>query len=307
MNATDTANKSTEALMAANGRLKSILSGLNLQTGRTYTAINGLSLTRWNSAGQTDTCFYAPAIGIIVQGHKESLIGAEAFKYGELDCLVNGVDMPSISKILQAAPDKPLFAVSLNIERSLATELAAEIPPAKEPVGLQHHGVSVARVTADVLETFVRLVELLDRPEQAPLRAPLLVREIITRVLLGPQGAALRTIYTLGSHGNQVADAITWLRANYAGQLTVEALAERVGMATSTFHRQFKKVTSISPLQFQKCLRLYEAQRLMLTEDLDANNAGRAVGYENIQQFNREYKRMFGEPPLRDIKRLRKE
>lgn len=295
-----------EAMAASREKLREVTSRLTAKPGRTLTAIPGLSLTRWNDTEQTDTCFYAPAIGIIIQGQKKSLIGNEELEYGTLDCLVNGVDMPSISTILKATPEKPLFAVSLNIDRSLATELAAEIPPA---AGLNqpHLGVSVTRVEADVLEAFARLVELLDKPEQTPLRSPLLIREIITRILVSPQGPALRMLYTLGSHSNQVAEAITWLRDNYTQPLSVDALAGRVGMATSTFHRQFKKVTSISPLQYQKCLRLYEARRLMLSEDQDANNAGRTVGYENIQQFNREYKRMFGEPPLRDIKRLRKE
>lgn len=294
-----------EEAMATNERLKTMLYRMTSADGKLDTAVEGLTLTRWNDTSRTDCCFYVPSVGLIVQGRKESVIGNETFSYGALDCLVNGVDMPSISKIIEATPDKPLFAASLNIDRSIATELAAEIPP---PSGVVDPlGVSIAPVTFRMLDAFTRLVELLDRPEQIALRAPLLVREIITHVLLGPQGASLRKIFTLGSHSNQIAAAVTWLRSNYTAPMHVERLAEHVGMATSTFHRQFKLVTSISPLQFQKCLRLYEAQRLMLTEYMDASNAGRAVGYDNTQQFNREYKRMFGEPPLRDIKRLRKE
>lgn len=273
-------------------------------SGRFSTAVSGLILTRWNDVNQTDFCFYAPAIGLILQGRKESVIGSAKFTYGASDCLVNGVDMPSMSRIVEASADEPLLAVSFNIDRVLAMELAAEIPRGRGKND-SNSGVSVARVTPDVLDTFFRLVELLDKPEQIPFLAPLLVREFTARVLVGPQGESLRRIYTLGSHSNQIAEAITWLRDNYAEPLHIEALAEKIGMATSTFHRQFKKVTSLSPLQFQKSLRLYEAQRLMLSEDIDANSAGRAVGYENVQQFNREYKRMFGEPPHRDIKRLR--
>ena len=273
-------------------------------SGRFSTAVSGLILTRWNDVNQTDFCFYAPAIGLILQGRKESVIGSVKFTYGASDCLVNGVDMPSMSRIVEASADEPLLAVSFNIDRVLAMELAAEIPRGRGKSD-SNSGVSVARVTPDVLDTFFRLVELLDKPEQISLLAPLLVRELTARVLVGLQGESLRMIYTLGSHSNQIAEAITWLRYNYAQPLHIEALAEKIGMATSTFHRQFKKVTSLSPLQFQKSLRLYEAQRLMLSEDMDANSAGRAVGYENVQQFNREYKRMFGEPPRRDIKRLR--
>ena len=272
--------------------------------GRFLSAANGLVLTRWNDVNQTDYCFYAPAIGLILQGRKESVIGSEKFTYGALDCLVNGVDMPSMSRIIEATPENPLLAVSFNIDRALAAEVVAEMPPAPDD---GRPGVSVAKVTPDVLDAFSRLVDMLDKPEQAPFMTSLLIREIIGRVLVGPQGPALRMIHTRGTHSYQIAGAITWLRENYTTPLHVEALAGWAGMATSTFHRQFKKVTSISPLQFQKCLRLYEAQRLMLVEDMDANNAARAVGYDNIQQFTREYKRMFGEPPYRDIKRLRRE
>lgn len=293
-----------ENLIATNDRLKALLARMTTLEGRSATAVEGLTLTRWDDAATTDVCFYAPAVGVIAQGRKASLIGSASYVYGELDCLVNGVDMPSISKMLEATPDKPILAVSLNIDRSMAIELSASIPPASACVDAL--GISIARVSLNVLDAFVRLVELLDKPDHIRLRAPLLVREIISRILMGTQGAALRNIYTVGSHSNQVSEAVTWLRENYRLPLHVEALAAHVGMATSTFHRQFKKVTSISPLQYQKCLRLYEAQRLMLTADMDANNAGRAVGYENIQQFNREYKRIFGEPPLRNIKRLLK-
>ena len=277
------------------------------EPGRCATAIEGLLLTRWNDQNQADTCCYAPAIGLIVQGRKQSVLGSEAFTYGELDCLVNGVDMPSNSRILTASPEKPLLAVSLIIDRHLATELAAEIPSVPGAPGRQYLGVSIARVAADVLDAFSRLVDLLDKPEQIPLLAPLIIREIISRVLIGPQGGALRMIYSPGSHSSQVAEAITWLRSHYMQPLCIDVLAGRVNMATSSFHRQFKKVTSLSPLQFQKCLRLYEAQRLMLAEDMDANNAGRAVGYDNAQQFNREYKRLFGEPPHRNVKKIRRD
>lgn len=159
----------------------------------------------------------------------------------------------------------------------------------------------------DILDAFSRLVDLLDKKEQRELMASLLMREIISKISIWPQGGALRMIHALGSHSDQVAEAIIWLHSNYTYPLRIDDLAERVGMATSTFHRQFKKVTSLSPLQFQKYLRLYEAQRLMLAEDMDANNAGRAVGYNNTQQFSREYRRLFGQPPRRDIQRLRQE
>ena len=307
MQAKDESDMRDGAMENTRAQLAAKLLRMVSEPGRCATTIEGLLLTRWDTPNQTDACFYAPAIGVIVQGHKQSLLGSETFSYGALDCLVNGVDMPSASRILAASPDKPLLAVSLVIDRQLATELAAEIPSGSAAPSGHYLGVSIARVTADVLDAFSRLVDLLDKPEQIPLLAPLLVREIISRVLMGPQGGALRMMYTSGSHSNQVAEAITWLRSHYMQPLRVEALAGRVNMATSSFHRQFKKVTSLSPLQFQKCLRLYEVQRLMLTEDMDAYTAAHAVGYDNVQQCNREYKRLFGDPPHRNIKKIRQE
>lgn len=295
-----------EMMESINERLKAKLMRMVPAPGRFSTVINGLFLTRWNDADQTDICFYTPSIGLILQGQKESVIGSKEFKYGELDCLVNSVDMPSLSRILVASPENPLLAVSLGIDKILAMEMAAEIPPASGVFGSHYLGVSTARVTSDVLEAFSRLLDLLDKPEQIPYMSPLLIREIITRVLIGPQGGALRMIHTIGSHSNHIAEAITWLRSNYMHPLNIEGLAQQVDMATSTFHRQFKKVTSLSPLQFQKCLRLYEAQRLMLAENMDASNAGWAVGYNSTQQFNREYKRLFGKPPHKNIKQMLK-
>lgn len=292
-------------VIATHARLKSLVCRLAQEEGKIPTQVDGLCLTRRSAIGKTDACFYAPSVGIIVQGTKESLIGSELYRYGEMDCLVNGVDIPSISTMLDASPEKPLLAVSLDLDKNIVMELAAEIPVTAGFA--DSRGITIAPVSLDVLDTFTRLVELLDKPEELSIWAPLLVREIIARVLVGPQGAPLRKAYTVGSHSNQVGEAITWLRANFTTPLQVEALADMVGMATSTFHRQFKKVTSISPLQFQKCLRLHEAQRLMLVVGMDASNAGRAVGYDSVQQFNREYKRLFSEPPHRNVKRLRQE
>ena len=168
-----------------------------------------------------------------------------------------------------------------------------------------YKGLSVADVDPDILHAFLRLVELLEKPEQIPILGPLIVREIHYRLLIGPQGEFLRRLNTLGTQSNQIAQAITWLRDNYREPLQVDKLAQKVNMATSTFHRHFKEVTTLSPLQFHKRLRLYEAKRLMLTESKDASSASLAVGYESPTQFNREYKRLFGEPPHRDVMRMR--
>ncbi|SMR99953.1 Exoenzyme S synthesis regulatory protein ExsA [Vibrio mangrovi] len=276
-------------------------------SGKYPTAIAGLGITRWDEAETRDNCFYQPAIGIILQGRKESLIGGELFHYGAFDCLVNGVDVPSLSRVLEATPEQPMFAVSLIIDKELAMELVADMPPDNTTSPEVCPGVSLAPTEPEVLDVFHRLIQLLDKPEQIPLMAPLLIREVIVRILMSQQGKTLRKIYQQGSYSHQIATAIAWLKDNYMQPLSVERLASHVHMATSTFHRQFKLVTSLSPLQYQKRLRLYEAQKLMMVEYMDANTAGLKVGYESAQQFSREYKRLFGEPPYRNIQRLRQE
>lgn len=294
------------ALEETRARMVERLLRLVPEIGHHATAIEGLTLTRGDEAGlTTETCLFAPSIGVVLQGRKTSQIGGVSLEYGALDCLVNGVDMPSASRTLAASPEEPLLAVFLVVDRRLAIDVAATIPPATEDKAEDAFGVSVAPVSFDVLEAFSRLIELLEDPQRGAVFAPLLVREIITRVLLGPQGAVLKQVHSTVSSSRRVADAVAWLRENYARPLRVEALADRVGLAVSTFHRLFKKLTTLSPLQFQKSLRLYEARRLMLAEGMDAGIAARAVGYESQQQFNREYKRLFGEPPLRDVRRIR--
>lgn len=271
--------------------------------GKYPTDVEELGLTRREEGNQSENCFYGPSVGIIVQGTKRAVIGSDAYTYGEGQCLVTGVDMPSSFYVVGASPQRPFLAVGLNLDKYLITRLAAEIPPAPDPDS--YKGVFVADVDADMLNAFLRLVDLLDKPGQIPVMAPLIIREIHYRLLVGPQGALLRRLNTLGTQSNQIAKAIVWLRSNFREPLSVDSLARQVNMATSTFHRHFKEVTSLSPLQFHKRLRLYEAQRLMLVENRDAAGAGLAVGYESPTQFSREYKRLFGEPPRRNVMGLR--
>lgn len=290
-----------------NEHLKKQVLRLCTETGKYPTGVEGLMLSRRENAGELENCFYTPTVGVVLQGNKTSRIGNEAYQYGALHCMVAGVDMPSIYRLTDASPEKPFLAVSLELDRYLTTQLAAEVPPSLRFFGSDrsYRGVVVAEVEHGVLDAFSRLVDLLENPEQIPVLAPIIKRELHYRLLLGPHGACLREISTLGTQSNQIAQAITWLRANYREPLLVEALAKKVNMAPSTFHRHFRQMTTLSPIQFQKRLRLYEAQRLMLADDRDANSAALDVGYESVSQFNREYKRLFGEPPFRDISRLR--
>ena len=268
------------------------------EQGQLAAPVDGLTLIRYD-APQDVTCFTEPSVGLVVQGRKESLLGTELLRYGVGDAVVIGVPMPGASRILEASPEAPFLIVSVAIDRNLVRELAARTPEHPAPVRHRHLGASVAPATRDMLDAFFRLTVLLEQPERALLMAPLMVRELLFHVLSGPQGGDLRAIYAEDSCGNKIAQSIAWLREHYTSPLNVPALARQVGMATSSFHRRFKEVTSLSPLQFQKRLRLHEARRLMRGDQLDAGSAGRAVGYESPSQFSREYKRLFGQPPAR--------
>ena len=276
------------------------------EPGEYQTPIQGFSFFRHDDCASCENCFYDPAVGVVIQGKKRSIVGSQEYFYHENDSLLNSVDLPSRNYILDASPEKPFLGMGLKIDKYIVSQLMTELPmQAKvidEPV---RKGLSVTPIEADILDAFVRLTELMDNPEQIPVLAPMIVREIHYRLLTGPRGKYLRAINTTGTRGSRIAQAITWLRNNYKEPLQVDELAKKVNMATSTFHRHFKQITTLSPLQYQKRLRLYEAQRLMLVENEYASNACLAVGYESPTQFNREYKRLFGEPPARNIHKTR--
>ena len=290
-------------LAKTNSLLKEKLLRRMPSPGRYPTTIEGFMISRRHDAKDLENCIYKPLVAVVVQGSKRSVIGSEEYRYGENHCLVIGVDIPSANHVIVASPEQPFLAVTLDLDKYLITQLAAEIQPILG--NGSYKGMAVAEVDPDVLDAFLRLVELLDKPEQIAVLAPMIIREIHYRLLIGPQGERLRLINTLGTQSNQIAKSITWLRDNYKAPLHVDELARKVNMATSTFHRHFRDVTTLSPLQYQKRLRLYEAQRLMLVENEDAAIAALAVGYESPTQFNREYKRQFGEPPHRHVSQIR--
>lgn len=269
------------------------------------TDVNGLTFFRKQDVDCASCSFGRPHVAIVVQGSKCAVIGAQEYRYGENQYLITGVDMPSSFYILNPSPEKPFLAVSLDLDGYLLTQLAAEVPPSVRSENRPCQGVTLANAEPDLLGAFLRLTDLLDKPEQIPVRAPIIIREIHYLLLIGPGGNDLRQLNTLSTQSNQIAQAISWLRKNYRESLQVDELARRVNMATSTFHRHFKEITGLSPLQYHKRLRLYEAQRLMLTENHNASSASLAVGYESGTQFNREYKRLFGEPPHRDMSQRR--
>lgn len=293
-------------LIEANELLKRKLFDFTDDSGRFNTDIEGLTITRFNQPHKDDNCFYVPSIGLIVQGDKESVIGETTLNYGAYHCVVNSVDVPSESRVFNVSPDSPFLAISLMIDPKLVCKLNTTHPSTSlQTSNGGQLGVSITKTSKDIVEAFTRLIDLLSTPECIPVLAPLYIQEIHYYILTGSHATALRNMATKGLHSNQIAQAITWLRENYAQTIGIDWLAQQVDMALTSFHRHFKQVTSMSPLQFQKSLRLHEAQRIMLTEGKDANTTSFIVGYDSPTQFNRDYKKMFGEPPLKNIQRLR--
>ena len=275
------------------------------EQSRLETPIPGLALTRHDENTSAIRCFYTPMIALVVQGFKRSMIGDHEANYGELHCVTVGIDMPGVFHITDASPQAPFLSLSVKLDRRIITQLITEVPSIVTAQEGEVTPIVVDEAGKDLLQVFSRLVELLDTPSRIPVLAPMIIREIHYYLLCGSQGKCLRLFNTNGTQANQIAQAISWLRENYTSPLRMEELARYVNMTPSTFNRHFKEVTSLSPLQFQKRLRLYEAERLMLLEGKDAGTAALMVGYESGSQFNREYKRQFGAPPRKDIAKKR--
>jgi AraC-like DNA-binding protein len=241
----------------------------------------------------------------MVQGRKRVDLGSTSFTYGPSQFLLTAIDLPVVSRIVEASEERPCLALSLKIGMPMVRELLGreEIHVIEAPSG--RPAMSAGRAGVEFLDACCRLLRLLETPQDAPFLGGLIQREIVYRLLRSDEGARLRSIATLGEQSNRTAKAIAWIAENYAKPLRVEDLAEIAGMGVSTLHHHFRVLTSMSPLQYQKQIRLQAARARMLTDDLDAATAAFEVGYESASQFNREYSRFFGQPPMRDIRGLR--
>lgn len=269
--------------------------------------IPGLMLIRYEAPTEPMSAMYEPCVCLVAQGVKRVQLGDEEYIYDENHMLITSVGLPVMANIVTASKETPLLSLVLKIDLGMVAQLMVDSNlPAPRP-RQTGRGMAVCEVSEPLISCFQRLIDLLDTPEDIPILSPLILKEILYRLLMGELGPRLRQIATAESHGQQVARTVDWLRENYTKQLTVEGLARKTGMSVSTFHHHFRAMTAMSPLQFQKWLRLHEARRLMLTESRDATTAALQVGYESPSQFSREYKRQFGAPPLRDIKNLHRQ
>ena len=268
------------------------------------TAIPHLTLYRFDSPTKPTSYLLEPSVCLILQGEKRVLLGTADCSYGIGEFLVTSVDLPLIAEILKASPTEPYIGLTLKLDRNEIAQLILDQNyPSKEP-SRQRPGIEVGPLTKPLFEAFQRLLELLDEPENIPMLAPLIQKEILFRLLKTESGAKIRQLAIAGDHTHRINRVIGWIKGNLSTRFRVEDLAGLAGMSVSTLHHQFRLLTTMSPLQFQKRLRLNEARQLMLTSQLDAATAAFQVGYESPSQFTREYSRLFGNPPRRDIQGL---
>ncbi|MBC3765484.1 AraC family transcriptional regulator N-terminal domain-containing protein [Neptunicella marina] len=268
------------------------------------TAIPGLNLFRRETPLPPAFCLIKPSVVLVVQGDKQMYAGDKTYPYDITRFLITSLELPAKSETLSASAEKPCLGLNLELDKRLITEMVAhgEVPSKSD---VTEGCVGTGRVTDKLLESFQRLVSLLDEPEAVSALLPGVMREIHYRLLTSDQGSRLRQIASVEGQGYKIAKAIDWLCLHFSEPLSIDALSSQVQMSTTTFHSHFRRLTSMTPLQYQKWLRLNEAKRLMLNDDLDAASAGYKVGYESPSQFNREYSRLFGVSPRRDVEMLR--
>ncbi|EJE4694424.1 AraC family transcriptional regulator [Vibrio parahaemolyticus] len=269
------------------------------------TPISGLRFSRWTTPTPPTSYTHNPSICVIAQGRKRVLLGEESFIYDANHFLISSVDLPIIANIIEASEEQPYLGLIMELDLTEISQLIVDSELAFTQSKEAQKGIAVGELSESLLGAFVRLAELLDEGQNIKILAPIIKREIFYRLLMSEQGTRLHQIVTAGSHSHQIAKAIDWLKNNFVKPLSVGDLASYTGMSKSSFYTHFRSMTSMTPLQFQKKLRLSEARRLMLTENLDAMAATFKVGYESPSQFSREYSRLFGAPPSKDIKSLR--
>jgi len=272
---------------------------------RFETVIEGLTLYQREEPTEPISIMYEPRVCVIAQGAKRVMLGDERYVYDAHHYLITSVDIPMFVQIIEASPERPCLGLVMNLDQREISQLMVDsnLPPPHPQKSSR--GIATGEVTLPLLAAFQRLIDLLEEPKDIPILAPIIKREILYRLLVGDRGARLRQMASAGSQSHQIARAIDWLKGHYTQPLRIDDLATQVNMSTSTFHHHFRALTAMSPLQYQKWLRLSEARRLMLAERMDATSAAFEVGYESPSQFSREYSRLFGDSPLRDITNLR--
>jgi AraC-like DNA-binding protein len=270
-------------------------------------ALEGLFLARASSPLGLIHVVVKPCLCVIAQGSKVFLLGDSRYRYDPDHYLIATLEMPLFSQILEATPQEPYLSLLIDLSPSFVESVIEDAGQGSLSSEAEVRAMDVSRLDTNLQDAIVRLIRLLDTPAEVPVLMPLIKREIVYRLLMGPQGTRLRHMAVQGNSTPYIARAVKWIREDFDKPLHIEELARRLGMSVSGLHHRFKAVTAMSPLQFQKRLRLHEARRLMLSENFDAVSAAYRVGYHDPAYFNREYKSLFGVPPIRHVQRLREE
>ncbi|HEV2578071.1 MAG TPA: AraC family transcriptional regulator [Acidobacteriaceae bacterium] len=289
-------------------RLKELSGAITKALGRSpqlSTPLLGLTLYQNTAPTAPNPCTYEPSLLVIAQGRKRVDLGKQSYEFGGSTFLVTSIELPVVSRVCAASAEKPYLALFLKLDMGMVRDVLHSEEVRIPPPSVGTRGMSLGNTTVELLTPCIRMVEILATPQDVPFLGKLLQREIIYRILQSSQGDRLRSVATLADHDYRTAKAVTWLRENFKRPLNVDELATLAGMSRSTMHHHFRTLTAMSPLQFQKQLRLHAARQKMLTDELDAASAAFEVGYESPSQFNREYKRFFGKPPMRDVHALR--
>jgi AraC-like DNA-binding protein len=302
----DRIERETHRAQASRDELVELIARAVREDG-TIEPLKGLRLNRASSPKEPLYSVYDPVFCVIAQGSKEIFLNNERYVYDAARYLLVTAELPLVGHVLEASEEQPYLSLILELDPTLVGSVMVETGHAASRSRANVKGIHVGFLDSDLLDAVVRLVRLLDSPDEVQALAPLITREIIYRLLVGEQGDRLRHIAILGGYTPHIATAIERLRKDFDQPLRIENIARDLGMSVSGFHHHFKAVTSMSPLQFQKRIRLEEARRLMLAEGLDAESTAFRVGYHDASHFNREYKSLFGLPPIRDVERLREE
>ena len=287
------------------GALAAEIARVAQNDGDHNTSIPALTLHRRSAPTEPLHCIYNLGLGVVAQGDKQVLVGSETIAYGPGQSMLTTIDLPVVSHVTRASAREPFLGLMLTLDVRSVVQIASELDVARPRGDDAYRSISFEPLEPTLLEAILRLVRLLDEPTLAPRLAPLIQQEIVIRLLTGPHGPQLLHLVTAGSPSQQIAKSVAWIKKNFAEPLRIDDVADRAHMSPSTFRQHFRALTGVSPLQYQKQLRLQEARQLMLNEHLDAGSAAGRVGYESPSQFSREYSRLFGAPPQRDVTRLR--
>jgi AraC-like DNA-binding protein len=276
-----------------------------VRTDGTAEPLPGLSFHRSSAPGEPLHSVYDPVFCVIAQGSKEVFLGDERYLYDAAHYLIVTANLPVVAHVLEASPERPYLSLRLKLDPLLVSSVMIEAGRTALSQRASVRAINVSPLDSDLLDAVVRLVRVADTPGEAHFLAPLITREIIYRLLTGEQCDRLRYIVVQNGNTHHIARAIEWFRKEIDQPPPIERVAQELGMSVSSFHHHFKAATAMSPLQFQKRLRLQEARRLMLGEALDAASAAFRVGYQDASHFSREYKSLFGVPPTRDVQQWR--